>query len=408
MLVPLINRESESGGGSGTGGNVPAGGSMGQVLTKRSATDYDVMWDTPSSGTGNDYRTYEQKIGTWIDGKVLYRKVITGNTIPANGTTLVSNVTDLVACGGEQLYTDSSNSIWFHFPYVAPNDIVLRPELYESSNSIKLNSSGSTLSKISKYKWWFEYTKTVIDGKTATPTDDVQILLECAELDYLPYTTMLELLADTNAFTSVISSGNAVDYLVRSTMWINTICSDSTAMTIIGSSNNASNILLLDENWTLGIANSAYYSEVLNAEIPVMTSNNEPSGTASSDTNYSTNYAYKAMDGDETTNWSTPGQQGSFPHWLRYDFETSMVAHCFSLLVGSSASTKACKIQAYDGSSWVDLLSFTEPSDNYSNLTTRFINNSTSYNIYRLYISSSYTGKVSSARTFQLYGRRDV
>lgn len=36
------------------GVGVPAGGAQGQVLTKRSATDYDTYWATPTGGGGGD------------------------------------------------------------------------------------------------------------------------------------------------------------------------------------------------------------------------------------------------------------------------------------------------------------------------------------------------------------------
>ena len=39
----------------GGGGNVPAGGTAGQVLTKRTAADYDTEWKTPESGGGVDW-----------------------------------------------------------------------------------------------------------------------------------------------------------------------------------------------------------------------------------------------------------------------------------------------------------------------------------------------------------------
>lgn len=39
----------------GTGGNVPAGGTTGQVLTKRTDADYDTEWTTPQGGGGADW-----------------------------------------------------------------------------------------------------------------------------------------------------------------------------------------------------------------------------------------------------------------------------------------------------------------------------------------------------------------
>ena len=60
------------------GQGVPAGGKAGQVLTKSSAADYDTQWiDMSQSGITTDvYSTEETRIGTWTDGKPLYRKVI--------------------------------------------------------------------------------------------------------------------------------------------------------------------------------------------------------------------------------------------------------------------------------------------------------------------------------------------
>lgn len=59
--------------------SLPAGGASGQVLGKLSGADFDVGWVNQSGGGGGseEYSTTETKIGTWIDGKPLYRKVIT-------------------------------------------------------------------------------------------------------------------------------------------------------------------------------------------------------------------------------------------------------------------------------------------------------------------------------------------
>lgn len=56
------------------GPGVPPGGSPGQVMTKKTAADYDTQWSDPAGGF-DIYSTEEQRVGTWIDGKPLYRKV---------------------------------------------------------------------------------------------------------------------------------------------------------------------------------------------------------------------------------------------------------------------------------------------------------------------------------------------
>lgn len=67
---------------------LPPGGTSGQVLTKKSNTDYDTQWSDPAGGgnsSGEIYSTDEIRIGTWIDGKPLYQKTFTG-TVSSNGT----------------------------------------------------------------------------------------------------------------------------------------------------------------------------------------------------------------------------------------------------------------------------------------------------------------------------------
>lgn len=109
----------------GTGNGIPTGGMTGQVLTKSSNEDNEVTWKDPvetqvinnlnSSSTTSalsanqgralnnkialvkeeivnkhTYSTEEQVIGTWIDGKPIYRKVIY-STINKSGTVSVQH-----------------------------------------------------------------------------------------------------------------------------------------------------------------------------------------------------------------------------------------------------------------------------------------------------------------------------
>lgn len=64
---------------------IPAGGTKGQVLAKSSGTDYDVGWVDQNGGSGGGssgeiYSTEETRIGTWIDGKPLYRVMVNTST----------------------------------------------------------------------------------------------------------------------------------------------------------------------------------------------------------------------------------------------------------------------------------------------------------------------------------------
>lgn len=103
----------------------------------------------------NTYSLEEKQIGTWIDGKKIYRKTITGSTLPANGSTLITNVDSVVNAYGEQLY---QNTIWYHFPILTANEDI-RWELYNTDNTIRACIASYIYNNVSAYKWTFEYTK---------------------------------------------------------------------------------------------------------------------------------------------------------------------------------------------------------------------------------------------------------
>ena len=105
----------------------------------------------------NQYSLEEKEIGTWIDGKKIYRKTLTGSTLPANGEILISNVDSVINAYGEQLY---NNTIWFHFPYLADYSDVIRWELYNTDNTLRALISNLQKTNTTAYKWTFEYTKT--------------------------------------------------------------------------------------------------------------------------------------------------------------------------------------------------------------------------------------------------------
>lgn len=65
---------------SGSGTGIPSGGKIGQSLTKKSDNDYDTKWENIG---GEIYSIEETRIGTWIDGKPLYRKVYLA-TVPSD------------------------------------------------------------------------------------------------------------------------------------------------------------------------------------------------------------------------------------------------------------------------------------------------------------------------------------
>jgi hypothetical protein len=149
--------------------------------------------------------------------------------------------------------------------------------------------------------------QTIPDGSTITPTDAIQTWLKCAGINDKNYTTLNEVLADTDTFTALLQDSNACDYMARSTTWASTICADADAMARIGKYDYCSCALLGNSTWASAIAGSSYVDSVLNASVPIMTSNTAPSGECfASDTYIPETYgAWKAFDKSNSTWWSS-------------------------------------------------------------------------------------------------------
>lgn len=260
------------------------------------------------------------------------------------------------------------------------------------------------------------------DGSTVLPTDDIEILLNCANIFDSPITTLSELLADSTTLETVINDNNAIDYLVRSTTFASSITADSSAMTDIGANNYASDTLLADSTWLNAIVNSTYIESVLNVKIPTMTSNTAPSGECIANSSRSQNQPYSCFDSSSSTYWLSSENNTTTDDWLGYDFGKSVKVHYVDLYghgmtIASSSSSVSCsiKMQAYNGSDWVDITegtTITSPNGStqatvpYS--STHLITGNNSYNKYRLLYSSKTTGCRSALYSMQCYGRQDV
>ena len=232
----------------------------------------------------------------------------------------------------------------------------------------------------------------VPNGSTVTPTDDIQTWLKCAELNK-SYTTISQVLADTNTLSVLISDNNASDYLARSTTWTSDICSNESAMTYIGLNNYCARKLLSDSTWLEAICNSDYFEEVLNVRVPTMTSNTTPYGEASANNEYTnaslTNSAYKAFDNNVKTPWST--EANILSGWICYKFPKPVIVNRFEILPADGSAKDIIIQGSNDGSndSWTDLCSYTLARN--SNTITKYkINNNKPYLFYRCYIVNSY------------------
>lgn len=137
--------------------------------------------------------------------------------------------------------------------------------------------------------WYQIFGKSNIpDGRTVLPTDDIQIWLHCANIWNKTYTTLAEVLADTDTLLALINSSNAVDYMVRSTTWA-----------------------------------------VAMALVPTMTSDTTPSGecSASSTNSRLVRPAYMAFDGIADTShfWGSQENSTASEEWVSYKFTQSVV-----------------------------------------------------------------------------------
>lgn len=121
------------------------------------------------------------------------------------------------------------------------------------------------------------------DGKTVLPVNDIETWLLCADIKDVSYTTLAEVLADEDVLRRLLTDDNAIDYLKRSTGWIN-----------------------------LGL-------------VPSLTSDNGKITVSSNYSQYS--YPYKTFDGNwdksplipENNGWCSNGLTNQ---WIAYEFDT--------------------------------------------------------------------------------------
>jgi hypothetical protein len=242
------------------------------------------------------------------------------------------------------------------------------------------------------------------EGSTATPTDDIQIWLHCADIWDKNYTSISEIFSDASTLQTLIASNNAADYMARSTNWASSVCANSNAMTYIGVNDYCANKLLANSTWCTAICNSIYFESVLNAKVPTMTSNTAPSGTANSSSNNSNSAAYYAFDGASTV-WFPAVDATN--NWVSYQFTKQIrLAKVVATLGSWKGPTLTFKIQAYNGSKWVDLGTMTNEST--PSTKTVIINNNTKYQAFRLFTASvmlPQSGYSINVNELQFYGR---
>jgi hypothetical protein len=108
-----------------------------------------------------EYSQTEKKIGTWIDGKPIYRKVIIDDStaIPVGETAIAHGISNLKLCiniiGFKE---DKTGNRTFLFPYMTNNaEVTCVSQVTNTSIIIRAKDSWST---VNKTYFILEYTKT--------------------------------------------------------------------------------------------------------------------------------------------------------------------------------------------------------------------------------------------------------
>lgn len=249
-------------------------------------------------------------------------------------------------------------------------------------------------------------------GSTATPTNDIQTWLHCANIWNKNYTAIAQVLADTTTLLALISSNNAVDYMVRSTNWASSVCANATAMGYIGNNNYCANKLLANSTWRTAICNSTYFESVLNVKVPTMTSDTIPSGVASASSVWQYGYeAFRAFNGNTSQIAGWIASTSNAGEYLTYKFPSAVKPYFFNYKGGTYTGVNGLakfKIQgSTNGTSYVDLTNEITNSDATLHSKNQITKNiGTAYQYFRLITTASTgTNAYCGVAVLQFYGR---
>ena len=193
------------------------------------------------------------------------------------------------------------------------------------------------------------FSKTLPSPSEIDVINDIDIWLWYGDVSGT-FSTLADILGNSTALSMLMSSTDAVDYLVRCKDWI-----------------------------------------VKEALVPTMTSDTTPSGEAFASGNQGTSYLpYKAFDGDDTTRWSVTGANVSGAY-IGYKFTTpKKVNKIYTFVDSSMTRLSSCEFKVQgsnDGSTWTDIDTITWVAQ--TGEQSFSIQNDNEYLYYRLYCNSS-------------------
>ena len=230
------------------------------------------------------------------------------------------------------------------------------------------------------------------------------------------YADFAALEADEAAVRQLMLVHDAVDYLATAS------AGDSLMQSVIGSDVCAKWINLSDYALDTLSANSDIASEMDTADkygygewvenngtwgalgnVPIMTVNNAPYGTAISSGIYSSGYEnYRAFDGDDSTRWNSPTTGTTTNRWVGYTFVNPVCVR--KIYAKTTLNVTACKVQGSNtaqDNDWHDVGS--ELSWDNKEINAE-LTNDTYYLSYRL-IDTTANSSGFAVVTLQFYGR---
>ena len=227
------------------------------------------------------------------------------------------------------------------------------------------------------------------------------------------YTSITQVLSDTDALQALMNNDRACSYLKSSTEWINLVTSSENAMTYIGANDACADILYSDNDWANNFAGSQYWNKVLKPLVPTMTSNTIPGGEVIYNTDFSVYYAWQAFGNLNTnsgTTWAAPGN-GTNVGYIGYKFLTNVKVNKIFMENRNEDTPRAInkfKFQySDDGTTWRDVTSqqFINPSSSKNARSYYSVESDVSAKYYRIFITSVYDTSYYGVGKLQFYGR---
>lgn len=397
------------------------------------------------------YPSYGDLAGTWTTETDAQREYISVSYPTTNASkVLVYETNEPGSC--DTVYVRSSSTGIWHIiytgtagmdPAVATIKSYTIPSFIGAVNGVRLAVDGSiatyyeidAIGLVTDLFYPINLTGITAGTYTLTVTDDVACTyttsFNFSEPAPLTFTQNLTICSNQNVsvgsstyntpgnYTDILTSVNGCDSTVYTNLTVNsgnatyhtidTVLCSGQSLTIGSIIHNVSG------NYLDTLTNAAGCDSIIDVtlmiystNIPMVTINEIPNnntatgGTASADAFYGTNYPADAFDGDfDQLGWGNNGD--GFPSWLEYDYGTgnSKVVKAYSFFCSSNMvggwgyngyDPGEWNFQGYNGSDWVNLDTVVDNNPVQNIWNTYFINNTTAYQKYRMFITGTIDG----------------